>query len=370
MKLAFVYDRVNKWGGVERVLLDLHQVWPEAPLYTGVYNPQTAKWAQVFKVKPSWLQKFPFAKSHHELYPWLTPLAFESFDFSEFDVVVSITSAEAKGIVTKPSVLHLCYCLTPTRYLWSHEKQYQDQPGLGLLSGLGKATFKILKKPMKKWDLVASSRPDHYIAISQTVKKRIKKYYDRESWVIYPGIDIKKFSPNSQNPKTQKYLLVVSRLVPYKNIDLAIRVANHLKKRLVVVGSGKDKRRLKKLAGPTVEFVGNLTDKRLISYYQNCQAVLVTGKEDFGLVSLEAQASGRPVVALKAGGVLETVVEGKTGIFFEKATVESLKKAVLKLETTQINAQKCLQNAKKFDKKRFKTKFKKRVEALWQKHQS
>jgi len=169
MKVALVYDRVNKWGGAERVLLALHEIWPDAPLYTAVYDPKRAPWAKVFDVRPSFLQHFPFAKSHHELYPWLTQMAFESFSFDEYDVVISVTSAEAKAIITKPRTLHVCYCLTPTRYLWSGYETYQETT-----RGLVKQLHRWMVPHLRKWDMVASSRPDYYIAISKRVKERIE----------------------------------------------------------------------------------------------------------------------------------------------------------------------------------------------------
>ncbi len=179
MRIALVYDRINKFGGAERVLLALHEIWPDAPLFTSVYHPQRASWADGFKVIPSFLNKLPLARSRHEILPWLMPLAFESFEFDEFDVVISITSEFAKGIITKPHTFHLCYCLTPTRYLWSgYEDYFQNR------------AFKFFSQPvvsyLRTWDKIASQRPDEYLAISQEVKKRIKKYYDRDSAVIYP----------------------------------------------------------------------------------------------------------------------------------------------------------------------------------------
>ena len=204
LRVALVYDRVNKFGGAERVLLALHKIWPKAPLYTSVYDSQGAPWAKDFNVIPSFVQKFPLAKKKHEIYPWLMPFAFESFNlaqhrtgsgagFDKFDIVISVTSAEAKGIITKPETLHLCYCLTPTRYLWSSYEHYLKNPRYGVFNSLAELLMKPMLSNLRKWDKVASQRPDHYIAISKTVKKRIKKYYDRDADIIYPPVDIKKF---------------------------------------------------------------------------------------------------------------------------------------------------------------------------------
>jgi len=364
MKIALVYDRINKFGGAERVLLNLHKIWPQAPIYTAVYNPRTASWAKAIKIKPSFLQKFPLAKTHHELYPWLTPMAFESFNFDKFDVVISITSAEAKAIITKPKTLHLCYCLTPTRYLWSHQDQYLASPGLGAFSKVGRKVFKLFTPYLKKFDLIASNRPDQYIAISTTVKNRIKQYYHQNSIIIHPPVDTSKFSYKS--PKD--YYLLVSRLTPYKKVDLAIKAFNKLAKKLIIVGQGRELSNLKRLAGPTIEFTGSISDNQLISLYQYCQALIMPQQEDFGIVSVEAQASGKPVIAFKAGGALDTVIHKKTGIFFKKPTVDSLIQAMKEFTSYQWDKQYIMSHGQNFDKKHFKQKFKKLVEEQWQKH--
>ena len=198
MKVALVYDRVNKWGGAERVLLAFHKLFPEATLYTSVYNPKNAPWAKAFAIKTSFLQSFPYASSSHEFYPFLMPLAFENFSFDEYDLVISVTSEAAKGIMTKPKTMHICYCLTPTRYLWSGYSDYFDN-----------SFFRFATKPvisyLRSWDMVASQRPDMYIAISKEVKERIKKYYGRESEVIYPPVDIA-FSSLSSSVQLDKKL--------------------------------------------------------------------------------------------------------------------------------------------------------------------
>src|SRR4030042_769573 len=195
MNIALVYDRINKFGGAERVLLALHEVWPDAPLFSAVYDPSRAQWANVFRVKPSFLSSFPFAKRHHELYPWLTPMAFESFTFDPYDAVISVTSAEAKGILTKPTTLHICYCLTPTRYLWSGYGNYTRESTLGLPKWATGGALSKSSSLLRQWDGIASSRPDYYGAISRHVEERIRKYYTKGvEQVIYPPVDIRKFS--------------------------------------------------------------------------------------------------------------------------------------------------------------------------------
>ena len=384
MKIALVYDRVNKFGGAERVLLALHKIWPKAPLYTSVYNPAGAPWAKDFKVIPSFVQKFPLAKKHHEIYPWLMPFAFESFNFDKYNVVISITSAEAKGIITKPKTLHICYCLTPTRYLWSGYHHYLDNPRYGLFNSLACLLMKPLLFKLRQWDKVASQRPDCYIAISKTVQKRIKKYYDRSSSLIYPSVDTNKFKQppitnhpayrssacaGRQSPITN-YFLVVSRLVSYKRVDIIIKAFNKLGFLLKIIGDGVERKCLEKKAKANIEFLGQkLTDGQLISYYQNCFALVFAGKEDFGLVSLEAQACGKPVIAYKIGGIGETIIRNKTGILFSPQTSEALIKAVRLFKPENFKSQDCYQNAEKFGQKIFYKKFKNLVEERWKKHQ-
>lgn len=353
MKVALVYDRVNKIGGAERVLETLHEIWPKAPLYTAVYYPAGAPWAKKFKVVPSFLNKWPLAKKHHELYPWLTPLAFESFNFDDFDLVISLTSAEAKGIITKPKTKHLCYCLTPTRYLWSGYHDYFFNKGLKWLA-------QPVVEGMRGWDKVAAQRPDEYLAISQEVQRRIKKYYQRESVVLYPPVDTEKFHPAEKNQKGD-YFLIVSRLVAYKKIDLAIKAFNQLKIPLKIIGEGNEKNRLKEMAKGKIEFLGELTDQELLSYYQNCRALIFPQQEDFGLVPLEAQACGKPVIAFAAGGALETVIEGKTGTFFKSPSVKALIEKIKNFKDKDYQSADCRKNAEKFAKEIFKKKFKELV---------
>lgn len=362
MKLALVYDRINKFGGAERVLLALHEIWPKAPLFTSVYFPQGASWATGFKVIPSFLNNFPLAKNHHEYYPWMMPLAFENFSFDEFDVVISITSEFAKGIITKPQTLHLCYCLTPTRYLWSGYHEYFRSTASQLVS-LPAVSY------LRSWDQIAGQRPDEYIAISENVRRRIKKYYGRGSVVIYPPVETNFFKP-AKKKKKGKYFLSISRLVPYKRVDIAIKAFNKLRLPLKIIGDGVARPSLEKIAERNVEFLGqSLTDKEVLGYYQNCRALVFAGREDLGLVSLEAQACGKPVIAFKNGGVPETVVEGKTGIFFEEQSPGSLIKSIEEFENLKIRPENCRRQAQAFDLKIFKRKFKKFVEEKWKQYE-
>ena len=360
MKIALVYDWVNKFGGAERVLEALHEIYPNAPLYTSVYNPNSALWALKFKVKPSFLNKFPLAKNHHEFYPFLTPLAFESFDFSDFDLVISVTSAHAKGILTLPSTCHICYCLTPTRYLYSGFKDYFKNKSFLFLS-------RPFLKYLKSWDKVASCRPDFYFSISENVKKRIKKYYLKDSEIVYPPVDIDKFF--IKDNKVSDCFLVVSRLVNYKKVDLVIRVFNKLGWPLKIVGEGRQMTKLKALAKKNIEFLGRLTDNKLVGYYQNCRAVIFPQEEDFGLVPLEAQACGKSVLAFKGGGALETIIDGRTGTFFYPQTQRALVKALKKFKVKSFSPEACRRNAEIFSKDNFKKNFKQAVKSKYKKWQ-
>jgi glycosyltransferase involved in cell wall biosynthesis len=345
-KIAIVYDRVNKWGGAERVLLALHKIFPKAPLYTSVYDAKSAPWAKVFpRVVTSFLQRFPFTKSNHEFLAPLMPLAFESFDLTGFDLVISVTSEAAKGVKTKPGTLHVCYCLTPTRYLWSgYDEYFKD------------TVFKGITKPiisyLRKWDKKASGRPDKIIAISTEVQKRIKKYYKKNSEIVFPPVDTTLIHINRVNKR--KYYLIVSRLVGYKKVDLAIEAFNKLDYPLVIVGIGREAQELKSKSKPNIKFVGSVSEKELVKYYQNAKALIMPQEEDFGIVAPEAQSFGVPVIAYKKGGALDTVIEGKTGIFFKNQTVKSLMQAVEKFDRMSFNDRILKENAKRFSFEVFK----------------
>jgi len=346
MKLAIVYDRVNKWGGAERVLLTLHEIWPDAPLYTAVYDKKRAKWADVFEVHPSFLGNLP-----HEFLPWITPMAFESFDFNGYDVVLSVTSAEAKDIITKPGTKHFCYCLTPTRYLWNASRAHESL-------GFSGAMLRLWAPTLRKWDLVASARPDTYIAISKHVAKRITTYYHRNAQVIYPPVDTDKFKVESRKSKVGDYFLCVSRLVPYKKVDVVIRAFNKLGKKLVIVGTGSQERYLRSIAKPNISFVGDLTDRELAAYYQRSRAFVSAADEDFGIVSLEAQACGKPVICPRDSGMAETVIEGVTGELFDKDLIKTLQMFMKKRYDSRL----CRRNAEKFAVERFKKEMKEAIQ--------
>lgn len=369
-KIAFVYDRINKMGGAERILMALHDLWPEAPFYTSVYDRSGASWADGWDIRASFLQKIPFIRKHHELFPFLMPLAFESFDFDAYDLVISITSAEAKGIITKPKTCHICYCLTPTRYLWSHRSLYENSLNNGALRKIYQPIFRQIISYLKIWDLIASKRPDSYLAISGEVQKRIAKYYQQKSTVIYPPVDIKNYYP-SKDDKKGEYFLIVSRLVAYKRIDIAVNAFNSLGLPLLIIGQGMEEGYLKNIAKNNIRFLNKrLTDGELLEYYQKCLAVIFPTDEDFGIVPVEALACGKPVIAFKSGGALETIKEGIAGEYFYPQTAEALKEKVRTFNPDKYNPEVLRKVALKFNKNLFISEFKNAVERIYKTYQN
>lgn len=358
MKIALVYDRVNKFGGAERILLALHELWPDAPLFTSVYHRGRAGWADVFTVYPSFLQRMPLAASHHELYPWLTPLAFEGFSFDGYDCVISVTSAEAKTVITKPETVHICYCLTPTRYLWSAFDEYKKRPGMGDISPFAATMLHRLAPTLRHWDSIAATRPDRYIAISQRVADRIERFYGRKAdTVIYPPVDTVVFRPGRQ-PRTTGYYLVVSRLVGYKRIDIIVEAFNRSGEKLVIIGDGMERNRIVKMARPNITVISHhLTDQEIAQYYQDCTAFVFAADEDFGIVAAEAQSAGKPVVAFKYSGIAEIVEDGKTGVLYDTQSVESLLAGIKRANALHLDGKRCRMNAERFTKERFKRQF-------------
>ncbi len=349
MRVAIVYDRINKWGGAERLLLSLNKIFPEAPLYTSVYDQKSAPWAEIFpKVHTSFLQKIPFLRNKHELLAILMPFAFESFNFDDYDLVISVTSESAKGIVTKPGTIHVCYCLTPTRYLWSGYETYFKNHILKIIS-------KPVVNHLKNWDKIAAHRPDNYFSISTEVDKRIKKFYGKDSELIFPPTQ--KLSEGNNAGKVGKdYYLVVNRLVPYKKNDLVIKVFNKLKKTLYIVGVGSELRKLKSIAKNNIKFLGNVSDEELSDLYKNAKALIMPQEEDYGLVSVESQSWGTPVISFKRSGAVDTIIENVTGIFFDEQNLDSLKRAIEKFEKMSFNKELITSNAENFSEEVFQRK--------------
>ncbi len=367
-KIAIVYDWFDKWGGVERIILILKEIFPEADFFTSYVDFNKAFWVKNFKIKTSFIQRLPdFIKKNRLLSLPFYPISFELFNFENYDLVISITSSFAKGIITKPKTKHICYLLTPTRFLWSHSQDYFKNHFFHFFVG------KYLNY-LKKWDKVASKRPDKIISISKTVKERVKKYYQLESEVIYPPFDIdywEKIKLNINEKKIKEKLkiknknfyLVVSRLEPYKKVDLVIKTFNNLKENLIVVGDGSQKRYLKNLAYKNIHFFSYLKDEELAYLYSQSQALIIPQNEDFGYVCLEGQFFHCPIIAYNQGGATETVLEGKTGIFFNKQEEEALINAIERFNKIKYNLLKKIKkwsfiNISKFKKEKFVLNFK------------
>ncbi len=358
--IAIVYDWVDKWGGVERVLLTFHEMFPHAKFYTSYFDINSAQWAKDLSLQSSFIQKLPsFVKKSRLLSLPLYPFAFESFDFSSYDLVISVTSSFSKAIITKPNTPHICYLLTPTRFLWSHVEEYQ--------SGLQRNISSFYSRYLKKWDLAASQRPDAIISISETVAKRCRKYYERSSTVIYPPFDLEYWSRIKS--KTQsisrrtKYYLVVSRLESYKKVDLVVETFNNLSnKRLLIVGQGTQEKKLKDMAGKNIEFIAYISDEELAQLYSQAEALIMPQEEDFGYVSLEAQFFGCPVIAFDRGGARETILANETGLLFSEQTVSSLSVTLEQFHTMSYNLRTKigkfgLKNTERFSKQKFIEKF-------------
>ncbi len=368
-KIAIVYDWIDKWGGVERVLLTLHEMFPEAPFFTSYYDSKKATWAKDLKIKTSFIQKLPkFIRGNRLASLPFYSYAFESFDFRGYDLVISVTSSFAKGIVTRPETLHVCYLLTPTRYLWVN-------PDLYINKSLKFLTSNYLTK-MKQWDFVAAQRPDHIISLSQTVADRCQKFYQRKSEVIYPPFDVEYWKTIKNvilgsasdtridsgqarmTIKNKNFFLVVSRLEPYKRIELVLQYFKTLEQKLVVVGEGSREEELKQVASSNVTFLKKISDQELGYLYSNAEALIMPQEEDFGYVALEAQFFGCPVIAYKKGGATETIIENKTGLFFTEQSVDALEEAINKFDMIKLELKKSARefgakNAERFSKEKF-----------------
>lgn len=343
MRVALVTDWLNQYGGAERVLEVLHDLYPTAPIYTSLYAPQAVPEAyRSWDIRTSFMQHLPLARTHHQAFLPFYPLAFERFDFSGYDLVLSNASAFAHGVVTPPETTHICYCLTPTRFLWQFY-DYVKHEGLGWLA---RFLLPPLIARLRRWDYASAQRVNHFIAISQVVAQRIAQYYRRESAIIYPPVNTAAYHPAD---KHGDYFLVLSRLVPYKRVDLAVQACSELGLPLLVIGEGRDRARLERLAGPSVRFLGRLPDAQAKEYFARCRAFIFPGEEDFGITPLEAQAAGRPVIAYAAGGALDTVVEGVTGAFFRQPTAQALAETLRAFDERQFDPAAIRAHALRFD---------------------
>lgn len=348
MKIAIIHDYLNQYGGAERVLEVLHELFPEAPIYTSIFDPSVmpAEYRQ-WDIRTSFMQRLPGVMRHHQVYMAFYPLAFESFDLSQYDVVISNSSAWCKGVITSPSTLHICYCLTPMRWVWNY-REYVQRERFGKHIRL---VLPVFMNWLRLWDRVTADGVDHFATISRTVAARVAKYYRRDSSVIYPPVGTKSFEISDTQ---DDYYLVVSRLIPYKRIDIVVEAFNRLNLPLVIIGDGRDRAELQSKAGPNIRFLGKVSDEEVRRHYSRCRAFLFPGEEDFGITPVEAQACGRPVIAYRGGGALDTVIDGVTGKLFYPQTSEALVETLQSFKPDDFDPKVIRQNAERFDTSRFK----------------
>ena len=362
-----MHDYLVQQGGAERVLEAFTELFPDAPIYTIVYDREAMGESFANRdIRTSFLQRFPWARRNHRLFPLLMPLAVEQFDFSDFDVVLSDSASYAKGVITSPHTLHICYIHTPTRYAWDDCQKYAQDFGF---SSFITRFVPLLVNPVRLWDRAAAKRPDVIIANSEFVSRRIAKYYRREAEVIHPPVDIQNFAIVPTDRRGD-YFLIVGRLLAYKRHDIAIEACNRLGLPLKIIGRGPEADRLRQLAGPTVEFLGRVDDSELPRYYAECRAFIFPQEEDFGIVAIEALASGRPLISYRGGDIVEHLEEGKMGIFFDEQTPESIMEALGLFSDERYDPEYIRSRVFGFDRDIFKQKIRRRVEALWQEHSS
>ncbi len=364
MRIAFVHDYLVQYGGAERVLEALTEIWPHAPIYTLLYSPETVHGRFNQKtVRTSYLQKVPLAKKYHRIFPVMMMTAIEEFNLGYYDVVFSDSSSFAKNVITDSETLHISYCHTPMRYGWDDCRYYTEEFNF---PGFVKRITPFLMNYIRMSDFYSTNGVDKFIANSKFVSTRIKKYYDRESTVINPGIEVDSFYV-SKKEEVGDYFLMVGRMMKYKKMDLVIKAFNELKLPLKILGRGIEFKNLKKIAGPTIEFMGHVSEKKLREIYSRAQGFVFPQEEDFGIVAIEALASGRPVIAYRAGDVEENVEDGKTGVFFEKQTKEDIIGAIRRFQRIDFNPRYIRSTALRFDKEIFKKKIKNFVENEYKK---
>ena len=349
MKLALVHDWLNQVGGAEDVLATLMEMYPGRPLYSSIYAPDRMPDAyRNWDIRTLWLDRLPAIHQRHQPFLPLYPLAWGGLDLSEYDVILSNKSGFCHGFRAGNDAIHICYCLAPTRYVWQLDA-YIAREGLGRVARAG---LRPLVAMLKRWDYAAAQRVTHFIAISTEIRERISRYYDRDSVVIYPPVDTKRFACAVARP--DDYFLIVSRLIPYKRIDLAVQAATRLNLPLKIGGAGRDMDRLRALAGPTVEFLGYVADEDLPDLMARCKAFIFPGLEDFGITPVQAQAAGRPVIAYRGGGALDTVAPGVTGEYFDDMSVDSLVAVMEKFDADAYNPETLRRRAARFDQEIFR----------------
>ncbi|MGQ9555600.1 MAG: glycosyltransferase [Anaerolineae bacterium] len=356
MRVALVCSWLNQYGGAERVLEAVHEIWPQAPVYTSIHDPEALpdSW-RAWDIRPSWMNRLPGVISHHRLYLPVYAAAFESMRLRGYDLVLSVSSGFASA--AHGDGQHVCYCLTPPRFLWGLQGYVEREN----LRAWQQQLLPLVLAALRAWDRRAAARVGHFIAISREVQGRIAQFYNRQASIIYPPVDVGRFQIQQD---IDEYFLVVSRLVPYKRIDLAVRVCTELGLPLKVVGEGRARQELEMVAGPSVEFLGWQPDEEVTRLIERCRALLWPGLEDFGITPLEAMAAGRPVVAYAGGGALETIIDGKTGILFAEQTEGSLWQALERLNESHFEPQRLREHALQFDKSVFQQRLREYVGSL------
>lgn len=333
LKVAIVCDWLIGIGGAEQVVLQLHKMFPDAPIFTSQYDPSRINWFTDADVRTTWVNKLP--KKLRKFLPILRAISFSRLNLSGYDLVLSSSGAEAKAVKVGPNTTHICYCHSPTQYYWTKYDAYLTNPGFGAFDWLAKIGLKILVGPMRKWDYKAAQKPNYLIANSSYTKSNILKYYGRESTITFPPVDIDKYIDNDQSNNRNGFV-VTGRQTPYKRIDLAVAACTKLNLDLAVIGDGPDNKKLRDMAGPTIKFLGQISDELKAVQLQSAKAFIFPGIDDFGISAVEALAAGTPVIAYKEGGALD-YINHTTGLFFDKQTVNGLCQVLEKFETSSFN---------------------------------
>ncbi|CAN5312130.1 glycosyltransferase [soil metagenome] len=364
MKVAIVHDYLNQAGGAERVVAMLHRMYPDAPIFTTLFAPEVVgEPLASADVRVSWMQRLPEWRRHFKTYLPLYPLAVRSFDLRGFDLIISSSSAWAKGVRVPKGAVHVCYCYTPMRWAWS----FDAYVGRSALSAPARLAASVVMGPLRRWDVATSRSVDRFIAISNEIAVRIRSSYGRDSDVVFPPVDADRFHPRENH---EDFFLVVSRLNSYKRIDLAVEACSALGLPLVVVGDGPDREKLHAIAGPSVRFLGRLPDVDVTDLFARCRALILPGAEDFGLTPLEANAAGRPVVAYASGGALDTVRDGETGVLFHEPHAASLGRALASVAERTWDANVLRAHAETFAESAFAASFRNVIQAAMERHRA
>lgn len=360
LRVAIVTDWLTNMGGSERVVLKLHDMFPTAPIYTSIYDPQRLPLFKSADIRTSWMQKLPPRLRRHQLLTIPRQWYFGRLKLKGYDLIISASGAEAKA-TRAPEGRHIAYCYTPTQYYWVKTREYLSRDSVGKLSGIYRTGLKVLLPFARRWDYGASKRPTAFIAISNTVRSRIKKIYRRNSVVIFPPVETARFSPTSQpakphSRKSRNGFVIAGRQVHHKRFDLAIRACNELSLPLTVIGNGPMHAQLRRIAGPTITFKTDVTDEQMPRFFQEASGFIFPNEEDFGIVAVEAMAAGCPVIAFRAGGSLDIVKENISGVFFDEQSVECLKRTIGDFQKRHFSEDRIIAHAKEFDGSVFETK--------------